>query len=81
MPSPGLMRRRQRQLTHATPGGLEVCLTGRVEILVAGMAPDLCDRLRRTAAFANPEFFERERARLSTHRTPRVIACHEDTGA
>jgi superfamily II DNA or RNA helicase len=29
-------------------------------------------------AFANPEFFEREGARLSTHRTPRVIACHEE---
>ena len=25
-------------------------------------------------------FFERERARLSTHKTPRVIACHEDAG-
>ena len=32
------------------------------------------------AGFANPEFFERERARLSTHKTPRVIACHEDNG-
>jgi hypothetical protein len=62
-------------LTPATSGSVEVCLTGRVAILVAGMAPDLRDRLRRTAAFANPEFFERERARLSTHKTPRVIAC------
>jgi hypothetical protein len=25
-------------------------------------------------------FFERERARLSTHKTPRVIACHEVCG-
>ena len=73
-------RARPRPLTHAPTGALEVCLTGRVEIPVAGLAPDLCDRLRRTAAFANPEFFERERARLSTHKTPRVIACHEDTG-
>lgn len=73
-------RSRPRQLTRAATGALDVCLTGRVEIPVAGLSPDLRDRLRRTAAFANPEFFERERARLSTHKTPRVIACHEDTG-
>jgi superfamily II DNA or RNA helicase len=70
---------RPRQLTPAPSSAIEICLTGRVEIPLAGMAPDLRDRLRRTAAFANPEFFERERARLSTHKTPRVIACHEDT--
>lgn len=73
-------RTRPRRLTPAATGALEVRLTGRVEIPVAGLAPDLCDRLRRTAAFANPDFFERERARLSTHKTPRVIACHEDSG-
>ncbi|UTI63863.1 DEAD/DEAH box helicase [Paraconexibacter antarcticus] len=72
-------RSRPRQLTPAPSGAIEVCLTGRVEIPTAGMSADLRDRLRRTAAFANPEFFERERARLSTHQTPRVIACHEDT--
>ena len=47
---------------------------------MAGLALGLVDRLRRTAAFANPMFFERERARLSTHKTPRVIACHELSG-
>lgn len=75
-------RVRPRQLTTPAPpsGPIEICLTGRVEIPVAELAPELRDRLRRTAAFANPEFFERERARLSTHKTPRVIACHEDTG-
>ena len=73
-------RARPRQLTPTPSSAIEICLTGRVEIPVAGVSPDLRDRLRRTAAFANPEFFERERARLSTHKTPRVIACHEDTG-
>jgi hypothetical protein len=55
-------------------------LAGRLELDVAGLALGLVDRLRRTAAFANPMFFERERARLSTHKTPRVIACHEVCG-
>ncbi|MGH2946929.1 MAG: TOTE conflict system archaeo-eukaryotic primase domain-containing protein [Solirubrobacteraceae bacterium] len=55
-------------------------LAGRVEIPVSGLPSELRDRLRRTAAFANPVFFEREHARLSTHNVPRVIACHEETG-
>lgn len=59
---------------------VRVRLAGRVEITAADLPADLRDRLRRTAAFANPVFFERERARLSTHKTPRVIACHEETG-
>lgn len=71
---------RPRELTPAPSSAVEIVLSGRVEIPVARMTPDLRDRLRRTAAFANPEFFERERARLSTHKTSRVIACHEDTG-
>jgi len=71
---------RPRKLAPAATGALEVRLTGRVEIPVVDLASEFRDRLRRTAAFANPEFFERERARLSTHKTPRVIACHEDDG-
>ena len=73
-------RARPRQLTDATSLPLDVYLTGRVEIPIAGLTTDLRNRLRRTAAFANPLFFERERARLSTHKTPRVITCHEDSG-
>jgi superfamily II DNA or RNA helicase len=35
-------------------------------------------RLKRIAAFQNPEFFKHERMRLSTARIPRVIACAEE---
>lgn len=63
-----------------SPSTVTVRLGGRVKIAVAGLPTELRDRLRRTAAFANPEFYERERARLSTHKTPRVIACHEEAG-
>jgi superfamily II DNA or RNA helicase len=60
---------------------IEVTLGGRVEIPTSQLPAELNNRLRRTAAFANREFFERERARLSTHNTPRVIACHEQSDA
>lgn len=53
-------------------------VAGRVSIDVRDVAGEVRARLRRTAAFANPMFFEKQRARLSTHGTPRVIACHEE---
>jgi superfamily II DNA or RNA helicase len=56
---------------------IQVTLAGRVQIPTSSLPPDIRDRLVRVAAFPNPVFFERERARLSTHKTPRVIACHE----
>ncbi|MBA3746846.1 MAG: DEAD/DEAH box helicase family protein [Solirubrobacterales bacterium] len=74
---------RQRALiAGSAPASITVSarLGAEVDIAVADIAPGLRDRLRRTAAFANPMFFERERARLSTHKTPRVIACHRETG-
>jgi superfamily II DNA or RNA helicase len=64
----------------AAPSMITARLGGRLEVPLAGLPAELRDRLRRTAAFPNPVFFERERARLSTHKTPRVIACHEDAG-
>jgi hypothetical protein len=35
--------------------------------------------VRRLAAFQNPEFYKKQAMRLSTHATPRVITCAEDT--
>jgi superfamily II DNA or RNA helicase len=74
------VRPRARRLVAPPPGAgdVELRLAGRVEVGCVGLPASLRDRLRRTAAFANPEFFERERSRLSTHKTPRVIACHEE---
>ncbi|HEY8866059.1 MAG TPA: DEAD/DEAH box helicase family protein, partial [Solirubrobacteraceae bacterium] len=71
--------RRSLMSKHAAPTAINARLNRRLEISLAGLPAELRDRLRRTAAFANPMFFERERARVSTHKTPRVIACHEET--
>lgn len=45
----------------------------------AGLPPALISRLKRLAAFQNPEFYKRERLRLSTARVPRVISCADDS--
>lgn len=39
----------------------------------------LIGRLKRLAAFQNPEFYKRERLRLSTARVPRVILCANES--
>jgi len=67
-----------RPLSAAAGTAVTIALDARLEIPTIGLSPPVRDRLRRTAAFANPEFFERERTRLSTLKTPRVIACHEE---
>ena len=69
-----------RALTSHAPSEIELVLAARIQVPTLNLPPQLRDGLCRTAAFANPVFFERERARLSTHKTPRVIACHELTG-
>jgi superfamily II DNA or RNA helicase len=55
-----------------------ITLGRRVLIEKAGLPPAMLARLRRTAAFQNPEFYRRQSLRLSTARTPRVIDCSED---
>lgn len=67
----------QPSVSETAPAKITVTLGARVQIPATDLPPDLRDRLVRTGAFANPEFYERERARLSTHKTPRVISCHE----
>lgn len=75
----GLGARKPADASVPVPRGTRVqaTLDGRLHVDIAGIPADLVDQLRRTAAFANPQFHERERARLPTHATPRVIACHE----
>ncbi len=44
----------------------------------AGLPSPLLDQVKRLAAFQNPGFYAKQRMRLSTALTPRVIACAEE---
>jgi superfamily II DNA or RNA helicase len=61
------------EVVHAT-------LAQRLYVRREGLPPAVLDALRRLATFSNPVFLERQRLRLSTALTPRVIACFEETG-
>jgi superfamily II DNA or RNA helicase len=44
----------------------------------AGLVSPQLNQIKRLAAFQNPEFYKKQRLRLSTHLTPRVITCAEE---
>ena len=44
----------------------------------AGLSASLLNQIRQIAAFQNPEFYKKQRLRLSTATTPRVINCATD---
>ena len=43
-----------------------------------GLPPWLLSEIKHLASFPNPVFYERQRLRLSTFRTPRFIKCYEE---
>jgi superfamily II DNA or RNA helicase len=53
-------------------------LAQRLYIEKAALPAPLLNHLKRLGAFQNPEFYKKQRMRLSTATTPRVITCAEE---
>ncbi len=53
-------------------------LAQRLFIEKTGIPASVVNQLKRLAAFQNPEFYKKQRMRLSTAMTPRVITCAEE---
>jgi superfamily II DNA or RNA helicase len=66
------------KLPFSIPHEVKGVLAQRLFIEKAELPTALLSRLRRLAAFQNPEFYKRQKLRLSTARTPRIIGCAED---
>jgi superfamily II DNA or RNA helicase len=62
------------------PNEISVIIANRLFIKMTSLPKVLLNQLRQLAAFQNPEFYKRQRLRLSTHITPRVICCAETSG-
>ncbi len=60
------------------PPEVKAVLAQRLYIEKAGLPPPLLNQLKRLAAFQNPEFYKKQRMRLSTAMTPRVISCADE---
>jgi superfamily II DNA or RNA helicase len=71
-------RVRKARVTEPLPPQVRAVLAQRLFVEKAGLPSPMTDQIKRLAAFQNPEFYKRQRLRLSTAATPRVIACAED---
>jgi superfamily II DNA or RNA helicase len=67
-----------KQITGPLPPEVKAVLAQRLFIEKAGLPSPLLIQLRRLAAFQNPEFYKKQKMRLSTALTPRVVACAEE---
>lgn len=65
-------------VTGPLPPEVHAVLAQRLFVSKAGLPPALLNQIKRLAAFQNPEFYKKQRMRLSTAGTPRVIACAEE---
>jgi hypothetical protein len=60
------------------PPEVRAILSQRLFVEKGGLPSPLINRIKRLAAFQNPEFYKKQKMRLSTATTPRVIYCAED---
>ncbi len=74
-------RPRTQRIEGPLPERVRVVLAQRVFVETSEMSPALVNRIKRIAAFQNPEFHRKQRMRLSTRGTPRVISRAEDHAA
>lgn len=75
---PSKKKMREKPITGPLPSKVRVVLSNLVFVEKAGLPSAMLDRLRRLAAFQNPEFYRAQAMRLSTYGKPRIISCAED---
>lgn len=68
----------QLVIREPLPATVKGVLSQRLFIEKAELPSPLLNRLKRLAAFQNPEFYKKQSMRLSTALTPRVICCAEE---
>jgi hypothetical protein len=60
------------------PPEIRCTIAADVAIPRSLLPPSLLAKLKHLASLHNPLFYERQRLRLSTHQTPRLIRCYEE---
>jgi hypothetical protein len=71
-------RRPRRQQDERLPSQIRCTIGADLAIAKADLPPSLLTELKHLASLHNPLFYERQRLRLSTHQTPRLIRCYEE---
>jgi superfamily II DNA or RNA helicase len=69
---------RRAQRDGRMPSEVACVIGAGLSIARAGLPPSLLAELKHLASLHNPLFYERQRLRLSTYQTPRLIRCYEE---
>ena len=64
---------KKNTITGLLNGPFELRLNSQLHVPLEGLPCKIVNRLRRTACFANPEFYRRQRMRMQTYPEPRFI--------
>ncbi|MBI5431911.1 MAG: DEAD/DEAH box helicase family protein [Planctomycetes bacterium] len=73
-------RRSSPKILEPLPAEVRAVQAQRIFLEKAGLPSPVLNQIKRLAAFQNPEFYKKQKMRLSTALTPRVIACAQDLG-
>jgi superfamily II DNA or RNA helicase len=71
--------RRSKLLQQEFPKVMQVVKANMLYIRKSGISQGALNRLKRLAAFKNPEFYRAQAKRMSTYGKPRIISCSEET--
>ena len=71
-------RPRETSLTGSLPKRVNVVVSNLVYVEKKELPSSALNRIKRLAVFQNPDFYKRQRLRLSTSLTPRMICCAEE---
>jgi superfamily II DNA or RNA helicase len=71
-------KRPDAKLKEPFPKKLSIVLGNMVYLPKAGFGSPALNKILNLAAFQNPEFYQKQATRQSTHDTPRVICCADD---
>jgi superfamily II DNA or RNA helicase len=70
---------RSKLSRHEFPKVMQVVKADMLYIDKLGISQRALNRLKRLAAFKNPEFYRAQAMRMSTYGKPRIISCSEET--
>ncbi|MDO8501470.1 MAG: DEAD/DEAH box helicase family protein [Gemmatimonadaceae bacterium] len=79
--APSPMESQSRRLTDPVPECVAAVIAQRLFVPLVGLPSSLITQIKQLAAFQNPEFYQKQRLRLSTHDTPRIVSCAEELPA
>ncbi len=60
------------------PEKVNLVVSNLIYVEKIGLPSSLLNKIKRLAAFQNPEFYKKQKLRLSTALTPRIICCAEE---